>query len=76
MKRLKLIFRGGLDGCAGEEFHKCCDNNGPTLTIIESELGKVFGAYTDISWSSEIGYKNGNGNTFIFSLRDNNFVKL
>ena len=40
-------------------------------------MGKVFGAYTDIPWSSEEGYKNGNGNTFIFSLRDDfNFVKL
>ena len=40
-------------------------------------MGKVFGAYTDIPWSSDGGYKNGNGNTFLFSLRDdNNFVKL
>ena len=40
-------------------------------------MGKVFGAYTDIPWSSERGYKNGNGNTFVFSLRDDyNFVKL
>ena len=40
-------------------------------------MGKVFGAYTDISWLSNGEYKNGNGNTFIFSLRDDfNFVKL
>ena len=40
-------------------------------------MGKVFGAYTDISWSSNIEWKNGNGNTFVFSLRDDfNFVKL
>jgi len=40
-------------------------------------MGKVFGAYSDIPWSSKKGYKNGNCNTFIFSLRDdNNFVKL
>ena len=40
-------------------------------------MGKVFGAYTDISWTSNIEWKNGNGNTFIFSLRDDfNFVKL
>ena len=40
-------------------------------------MGKVFGAYTDIPWSSNGRYKNGNGNTFVFSLRDDlNFVKL
>ena len=40
-------------------------------------MGKIFGAYTDIPWSSEKGYKEGDGNTFVFSLRDDfNFVKL
>ena len=40
-------------------------------------MGKLFGAYADISWLSNGGYKNGNGNTFVFSLRDDfNFVKL
>ena len=40
-------------------------------------MGKVFGCYTDISWSSNNRFKNGNGNTFNFSLRDDfNFVKL
>ena len=40
-------------------------------------MGKIFGAYTDIAWKCERNTKDGNGNTFIFSLRDdNNFVKL
>ena len=40
-------------------------------------MGKIFGAYTDIPWSSKRGSKNGNGNTFIFSLKDDfNFDKL
>ena len=40
-------------------------------------MGRIFGAYTDISWQKYGGYKNGNGNSFIFSLRDDlNFVKL
>ena len=47
------------------------------MTIIKSEKGKVFGAYTDIPWSSEGGYKSENGNSFIFSLIDDfNFVQL
>ena len=40
-------------------------------------MGKVFGGYMDISWQNNGGYKNGNGNTFVFTLRDDfNFVKL
>ena len=40
-------------------------------------MGWIFGAYTDIPWSSKTRYKKGNGNTFVFSLRDDfNFVKL
>ena len=40
-------------------------------------MGKVFGGYTDIPWQDNGGCKNGNGNSFVFSLRDDfNFVKL
>ena len=44
---------------------------------MKSELGKVFGAYTDIPWQSSGSDKSGEGKTFVFSLReDSNFVKL
>ena len=44
---------------------------------MKSEMGKVFGAYTDIPWQSSGSNKSGEGNTFVFSLReDSNFVKL
>ena len=40
-------------------------------------MGKVFGAFTDISWTSDRGWISGNGNTFVFSLRDDfNFAKF
>jgi hypothetical protein len=40
-------------------------------------MGKIFGAYTDIPWKLDSGWKTGNGNSFLFSLRDDsNFVKL
>ena len=40
-------------------------------------MGKIFGAYTDIPWQDNGGCKNGNGNSFVFSLRDDfNFKKL
>ena len=40
-------------------------------------MGKVFGVFTDIPWSNDRGSVTGNGNTFIFSIRDDfSFVKL
>ena len=40
-------------------------------------MGKIFGGYTDIPWKSFGSVKKGNGNSFIFSLREDfNFVKL
>ncbi len=40
-------------------------------------MGKIFGAYTDIGWRNYGDWVNGNGNSFVFSYRDDfNFVKL
>ena len=40
-------------------------------------MGRIFGAFTDISWKNNGNWKDGNGSSFIFSLRDDfNFVKL
>ena len=75
--KVTLIFRGSQHGFKSQTFHTSCDHQGPTLTILKSEIGKVFGAYTDIAWENSDNYKNGNGNSFVFSLRDDfNFVKL
>ncbi len=40
------------------------------MTIVKSEMGKIFGGYTDIPWQSSGGSKQGNCNSFVFSLRD------
>ena len=40
-------------------------------------MGKIFGAYTDIPWKLDSVWRKGNGNSFLFSLRDcSYFVKL
>ena len=72
-----MIYRGSEDGFTAVVFHSKCDQKGPTLIIIKSEFGKIFGGFTDIDWTSKNGSKSGNGNSFVFSLRDDsNFVKL
>ena len=49
----RLLYRGSRDGWRSSDFHNCCDNKGPTVTLIkvENTYGKYkFGGYTDQSW--------------------------
>jgi len=46
-----LLYRGSTDGKRPADFHRCCDNKGPTLVLIKS--GEyIFGGYTSKSWES------------------------
>ena len=46
-----LLYRGSTDGNTPDDFHRCCDNKGPTLVVIKS--GEyIFGGYTSQSWES------------------------
>ena len=49
------MYRGSENGFAAEVFHNKCDNMGPTLIIVKSEHSKIFGGFTDINWTSNIG---------------------
>ena len=48
--RWKLLYRASEHGYTAESFHECCDNKGPTLVIIKSSEGWIFGGYTTQSW--------------------------
>ncbi len=52
----KLIYRSSEHGYTGESFHEYCDNKGPTLIVIKSSGGWIFGGYTTQSWSGECIY--------------------
>ena len=46
-----LLYRASTDGKTLADFHRCCDNKGPTLVLIKS--GEyIFGGYTSKSWES------------------------
>ena len=47
----KLIHRTSEHKYSSESFHDCCDDKGPTLTIIKCTNGCIFGGYTAQSWS-------------------------
>ncbi len=46
----KLIFRASEHDYRARAFHECCDDKGPTLIIIKSTGGWIFGGYTTQSW--------------------------
>ena len=73
--KFKLLFRKSRDGSNGKDFHRYCDNKGPTLTLIHTNKGKIFGGYTPINWESSDGYIDKTDYlTFIFSL--NSMIKF
>ena len=49
----KLIYRASEHEYTAESFHKYCDNKGPTLIVIKSSEGWIFGGYTTKSWSGD-----------------------
>ena len=45
----RLCYRASSDGWRGEDFHSKCDNQGPTVVIVE--VGNfIFGGYTAGNW--------------------------
>ena len=46
-----LLYRASTDGKRPADFHRCCDDKGPTLVVIKS--GEyICGGYTSESWES------------------------
>jgi len=46
----KLLYCYPRDRWHGPDFHSCCDNKGPTVTVIKSG-NYIFGGYTEKSWN-------------------------
>jgi hypothetical protein len=62
-----LIYAGSVNGFKATDFHRCCDNQGPTLTIIKATDNKIFGGYTSANWDSSGSYKS-DSNAYLFSV--------
>ena len=48
----KLLFDSEKDGDSAKTFHSKCDGKNPTIYIVKSKSGYVFGGYLSIPWSS------------------------
>jgi hypothetical protein len=54
---LKILYRGTEHSFAYAAFLDRCADKGPTLSVIQSENGRIFGGYTSKNW---IRYGSGN----------------
>lgn len=66
--KYNLLYKGTLDGDTLDIFHQKCDNQGATISIIESTDNQIFGGYAAKSWN-----KNNKGDvpdpdSFLFNL--------
>ncbi len=52
----KLLYRASEHDYTAESFHKYCDSKGPTLIVIKSSGGWIFGGYTTQFWSGKCIY--------------------
>ena len=63
----ELLFSTSKNGFKPTEFHRLCDNKGPTIIFIETKKGCIFGGYTELDWDKSSGYKT-DESTFLFSI--------
>ena len=73
--KFEKIFVMSVNGSSSQDFHKYCDNKGPTLTIIKTTKNRIFGGFTPLNWETgedeEFNYIkkiDKDNKTFIFSL--------
>ena len=52
IKSFNLLYRASESDFSVAEFHKKCDNITDTITIMETQYGKVIGGYTPLAWNS------------------------
>jgi len=51
-----LLYRASRNGWGASNFHSCCDNKGPTVTVVKSG-NYIFGGYTEQHWDGKSYFK-------------------
>lgn len=66
----RLLYMGSRDGFGGRNFHSLCDDRGPTVLVVKTTSGWLFGGYSDVSWSSRFkrGKYASSQTCFLYSL--------
>jgi hypothetical protein len=70
-KKWKLLYRGSRDGFRSSDFHRLCNGQANTVTVILTTKGNIFGGYTPVEWNSggSWGYDNSQ-TSFLFTVKD------
>ncbi len=59
LSELKMIYRGTEHEFTKESWDKLCYNKGATLSVIQTDEGRIFGGYASISWGIDGLYEDG-----------------
>ena len=73
--KFELIFKASEDGDNCQTFHKICDGKGPTVTIVKSKNGYIFGGYLTVPFSSD-RKAHTDDKAFLFSLTNMKKFKI
>jgi hypothetical protein len=65
--QFELLFAASKNGDKAKQFHLNCDGKGPTVTIVKSKNGHIFGGYLSIPFSSD-HQSHYDDKAFLFSL--------
>ena len=73
-----LIYQATKNGFLISDFHSKCDGVLNTLMVIKTTDSYVFGGFTTLDWSTQLGSFQSDSNAFLFSLINpfNQSVKL
>jgi hypothetical protein len=67
----RLIYRASEHGFDAADFHRCCDSSAPTVCVIQTDFGNIFGGFTTIPWSSAtLRADQADPSAFLFSLKN------
>ena len=73
IKEPSIAFTTDEDGCSLRTFFAKTESLEPTVLLVKTTAGEVFGAYCSESWSNRLGRDSGHwfgtGETFLFSLK-------
>ncbi len=70
----QLIYRASRDGYTAKVFHQSCDGCFPTMCVIRSKNGFIFGGFTSVPWSS-INQDIWDTSAFLFTLKNPHGIK-
>jgi hypothetical protein len=72
-RKSSLLWRGSRDGFNAKEFHRRCDDQANTLTVILDTDRNIFGGFTPVEWESRTSnyFKADDSlKSFVFTLKN------